>query len=97
MKAELKEKERFFSVELKSKANLKNVTMMNGTRDSVLVEGTIGKLVQASFVEGVILEIIGKKGILRINLQESELKKAAPANLSAQEEPQNMNGSGEVK
>jgi hypothetical protein len=80
MKTETEDKERFFSIELKSKTSLKNVTMMNGTRDSVLVEGTIGKLVQAVFVEGLILEIVGRKGTLRINLQEKELKKAAPEN-----------------
>jgi hypothetical protein len=80
MKTETEDKERFFSIELKSKTSLKNVTMMNGTRDSVLVEGTIGKLVQAVSVEGLILEIVGRKGTLRINLQEKELKKAAPEN-----------------
>jgi hypothetical protein len=75
MENEVKDKERFFSIELKSKANLKNVTLENGSRDSVLVEGTIGELVQATFVEGIILEIVGKKGILRINLGEDEIKK----------------------
>ena len=34
-------KERFFSVELKSKVNLKNVTLSNGSHENVLVEGTI--------------------------------------------------------
>ncbi len=42
-------KERVFSVELKSKRNLKNVTLTNGSSDGVLVEGTIGELVQAQF------------------------------------------------
>ena len=32
-------------------------------------------LMQAAFVEGVILEIIGKKGTLRINLEKNELRK----------------------
>jgi len=44
-------KERVFSVELMSKRNLKNVTLTNGSTDSVLVEGTIGELVQATFAE----------------------------------------------
>jgi len=72
----MEDKERFFSIELKSKAYLKNVTLTNGFRDSVLVEGTIGELAQATFVEGVILEIAGNKGTLRINLKEEELRKA---------------------
>jgi len=74
MENETKTRERFFSIELKSKADLKNVTLANGSRDSVLVEGTIGKLVQAMFVEDIILEIVGKKGTLRINLKAKELK-----------------------
>ena len=49
--------------------------MTNGSSDSVLVEGTIGKLVQAAFVEDVILEVVGEKGVLRINLEEKELRR----------------------
>jgi len=71
--------ERFFSIDLKSKANLKNVTLSNGSSEGVLVEGTIGELVQAMFAEGVILEVVGKKGILRINLKREELKKPVGA------------------
>jgi hypothetical protein len=74
METETEDNERFFSVELKSKADLKNVTLANGSQDSVLVEGTIGELVQAMFVEDEILEIAGEKGILRINLKANELK-----------------------
>jgi hypothetical protein len=68
------ETKRFFSVELKSKADLTNITLANGSHDSVLVEGTLGELVQAMFVENMILEIVGTKGILRINLKAKELK-----------------------
>jgi hypothetical protein len=68
-------KERFFSVELKSKANLKNVTLTNGSHEDVLVEGTIGELQRAAFAEDIILEVVGDKGVLRINLEESEIKK----------------------
>jgi hypothetical protein len=75
MKSKTSGKERVFSVELKSKRNLKSVTLTNGSSDSVLVEGTIGKLVQASFAEGIILEIVGKKGVLRVDLGEEEIQK----------------------
>jgi hypothetical protein len=73
-------KERVFSVELKSKRNLKNITLTDGSSDSVLVEGTIGELVQATFAEGIILEVVGKKGILRIDLREDEIKKTTEQN-----------------
>ncbi|MGA2524565.1 MAG: hypothetical protein ABSF65_10495 [Candidatus Bathyarchaeia archaeon] len=69
-------KERFFSVELKSKVSLKNVTMTNGGLENVLVEGTIGELQRAEFAEGVILEVVGDKGVLRINLAQEDIKKA---------------------
>ena len=75
MKSKASSKERVFSVELKSKRHLKNVTLTNGSSDSVLIEGTIGKLVRATFTEGIILEVIGKKGVLRIDLGEGEIKK----------------------
>ena len=74
MEDQVGDKERFFSVELKSKADLKSVTLASGSRDGVLIEGSIGELVQAAFVEGVILEIVGKTGTLRINLKAEELR-----------------------
>ena len=66
---------RGFSVELKSKKNLTNVTLTDGSSDAVLIEGDIGKLLEASFKENLILEVIGENGVLRIDLQESEISK----------------------
>ena len=74
--------ERSFSIELKSKNYLKNVTLTNRSHDSVLLEGAIGELVQATFVEAVILEVVGKKGVLRINLREDEIKRTVDQNLT---------------
>jgi hypothetical protein len=51
------DKERFFSVELKSKVNLKNVTVRESSLKNVLVEGTLGKLQCAEFNDGMILEV----------------------------------------
>jgi hypothetical protein len=75
MQRKTSSKERVFSIELKSKRNLKNITLTNGSSDNVLVEGTIGELVQATFAEGIILEVVGKDGILRVDLGEDEIKK----------------------
>ena len=69
-----KVKERVFSVELNSKRNLKNVMLTNDSMDNVLVEGTLGELMQATFKEGIILEVVGKNGTLRIDLGEDEIK-----------------------
>ncbi len=75
MENEMKDKERIFTIELRSKVNLKNIALTNGSRDGVLAEGTIGELVQAMFAEGIILEVVCTKGTLRINLGEDEIKK----------------------
>ena len=82
MESKTNHKERVFSVELKSKRHLKNVTLTNGSRDSVLVEGSIGELVQATFTEGIILEVVGKNGVLRVDLGEDEIKKKPKRNES---------------
>ena len=74
MRKKFEENERFFSVELKSKVNLKNITMTNGSGENVLVEGSIGELQRAEFSEGIILEVVGDKGVLRINLSQDEIK-----------------------
>jgi hypothetical protein len=68
-------KERVFSVELTSKNHLKNVTLTDGANENVVVEGTLGNLLHASFEEDVILEVAGTKGILRLDLSAEEIKK----------------------
>jgi len=75
MKNENQNCERTFSLELKSKENLKNVNLTNGSHESVLIEGTLGELEHACFEEDIILEIAGQRGVLRINLHENEIKK----------------------
>ncbi|MGD0646201.1 MAG: hypothetical protein ABSA75_14965 [Candidatus Bathyarchaeia archaeon] len=69
------EKERSFSVELKSKANLKNITLNNDIQENAVIEGTIGKLEHAGFVEDMVLEVMGRKGVLRIDISETEIKR----------------------
>ena len=69
--------DRVFSIELKSRRDLRNVSLANGSHDGALVEGTLGELVCASFVEGVILEVVGRRGVLRIDLGEDEIRKTA--------------------
>jgi hypothetical protein len=68
--------ERFFSVELNSKNQIKNMTLSNnGKKGSTLIEGTIGSLVEASFTEGIMLEVTGTEGVLRLDLKEQEIKR----------------------
>ena len=73
-------KERFFSVELGSKSDLKSISLANGSPgENVLVEGTIGYLRRAGFAEGVLLEVVGSRGVLRINVTEDEIGRKGTA------------------
>lgn len=73
MSKQLNKKIRVFSIELKSKRNLKNITLTNECSDNVLLEGSIGELLTAKFAEGIILEVTGKDGVIRIDLEETEI------------------------
>ncbi len=66
--------ERFFSIELNSKQQIKNMTMTEGQKESTLIEGTIGNLIEATFTEGIVFEATGTKGTLRLDLQAKEIK-----------------------
>jgi len=63
--------ERMFSIELKSKGDVKNV-YLDGD-EKVLIEGSIGSLIRAQFLEDLVLEIIGSNGELRIDLAVNDL------------------------
>ena len=79
--------ERFFSIELNSKNQINNMTLTNkGQKESTLIEGTIGNLVEASFTEGIILEVTGTKGVLRLDLQEQEIKQTILINKQSNED-----------
>jgi hypothetical protein len=61
-----------FTVELKSRGNVKNVALSNGAH-GVLIEGTLGALKRAEFVEDVVLEVTGDNGVLRVDLAREDL------------------------
>jgi hypothetical protein len=60
---------RDFSVELISNKHLTRLSANGG----VLIEGTLGKLQRACFVEPEILEVKGDCGVLRLNLRKNEI------------------------
>ena len=67
-------KGRVFTVELNSKAALKSASLGNGTHEGVLIEGTLGALTKAGFLDGVVLEVLGTQGVLRVDLLSEELR-----------------------
>jgi hypothetical protein len=56
-------------VELVSKKHLTRLLANGG----VLIEGTLGKLQHASFVEPEILEVKGDCGVLRLHVNKNEI------------------------
>ena len=66
--------ERVFTIELNSGNDLRKVNVPNGTR-RVLVEGTIGSLAHAEFVEDAVLELVGSRGVLRVDLSREDVPK----------------------
>ena len=69
----VKKKNRVFSIELSSRKYLKNIILSNGSDERVTLEGTLGELVEARFEEGVLLQVVGSEGILRVDLCEGEI------------------------
>ena len=68
--------EHSFSVEMKSKKHVKNISISDEAHDRVLFEGNLGKLKELSLVEGDVLEFIGANGVLRIGLTLEIIRKA---------------------
>lgn len=66
-----------FSIELRTKEYLKNIELSNADQ-KVLVEGFLGKLRGLSIVEGIMLQVEGENGTLRLELKKEELKKLLP-------------------
>jgi hypothetical protein len=71
----LKERKHAFSIELDSSNYVKCISILNDSCDCILIEGYLGELEEISLIEGIMLEIKGTNGTLRMDLNEAELKK----------------------
>ena len=89
-KTNFQEKEngdRDFSIELNSNKHLTRLsTSSNDASGGVLIEGTLGRLQHASFVEPEILEVKGSYGVLRLNVRKSEVKDTVEKHVGGDEE-----------
>jgi hypothetical protein len=63
---------RMFIIELRSKGDVKSVSLDGD--EKVLIEGSIGSLKQAQFLEDLVLEVIGSNGVLRMDLAMKDLE-----------------------
>ena len=66
--------EQVFSIEMISKRYVKNISISDEAHDRVLFEGNLGRLLDLSYVEGDVLELVGVNGVLRVNLTREQLQ-----------------------
>ncbi len=65
-----------FSATLDSKEQVKSISLTEDLYQKVFFEAELGKLVQVKFTEGLLLEVVGTKGVLRIDMPIEALRKA---------------------
>jgi hypothetical protein len=64
-----------FSIEMSSREHLQQISLSDKADTGVLVEGCLGDLKTVSLVDGVLLEIHGHNGILRLDITSKDLQK----------------------
>jgi len=65
--------EHTFSVEVKSKKDVKNLSLSNDSPDHVLFDGRLGELEEVRLVEDAVLELRGTKATIRVDLSRDEV------------------------
>jgi hypothetical protein len=66
---------RSFSVELKSKEYVKNLSLSDNGRERVLVEGVLGELEEFDVLEGLVFQLKGANGSLTLDLSGEEISR----------------------
>jgi hypothetical protein len=64
-----------FSAVLESKNQVKNITLSDDIHQKVFFEANLGVLEKVNFTDGLVMEIVGDKGVLRIDLPVETLLK----------------------
>jgi len=67
--------EHAFSIEMKSEKCVKRMSFLDRENGHVFFEGYLGELKNVSMVEGVMLEIEGTNGVLRLDITQREMEK----------------------
>ena len=78
--------ERGFSVQLKSKDHVTNISMSEKSGEVVLLEGVQGELEGLEVIEETVLRIAGINGTLMIDLTEDELRDMLSENKGAEKD-----------
>ena len=66
--------EHSFSVEMKTNGAVKRMSFLDKENGQVFFEGCLGKLTSINMVEGVMLEIEGDNGTLRLDITQKEME-----------------------
>lgn len=72
-----------FTIELKSKSDVKNVSLDGD--EKIFIEGSLGTLKRAQFIEDLVLEVIGTTGELRIDLAMRDLQSSNESDVAKKE------------
>jgi len=67
--------EHAFSIEMKSEKCVKRMSFLDRENGHVFFEGFLGELKNISIVEGVMLEIEGINGVLKLDITQREMEK----------------------
>jgi len=81
--------EHSFSVEMKSEQTVKRMSFEDNENGHVFFEGFLGKLQGVTMVEGLMLQIEGLNGVLRVDIAQEDLEGCLNMNKSAQSEAKN--------
>ncbi len=66
--------EHSFSIEMNSKESVRSISFHSKENGHIFFEGFLGKLRNVSLVEGVMLEIEGSNGILKLDVTQQEFE-----------------------
>jgi hypothetical protein len=64
--------EHSFSIEMGSRDDLSHVSLTDDS-EGVLIKGKLGKIIEITHPEGMMIEIEGDLGVLRLDLNEKEI------------------------
>lgn len=67
--------EHSFSIEIKSERYIQRISFRDKENSKVFFEGFLGELKNVVMVEGVMLEVEGKNGVLKLDITQQEMEK----------------------